>query len=49
LPTAQQQIATLELENAELRAELEQAIKLAYLGMMATTVAPSGKSTHSQY
>jgi C4-dicarboxylate-specific signal transduction histidine kinase len=39
LPTAQQQIATLELENAELRVELEQARKLAYLGMMATTVA----------
>jgi C4-dicarboxylate-specific signal transduction histidine kinase len=49
LPTlsAQQQIATLERENAELRVELEQARKLAYLGMMATTVAPSGESTHS--
>lgn len=32
-------IATLERENAELRVKLESARKLAYLGMMATTVA----------
>jgi C4-dicarboxylate-specific signal transduction histidine kinase len=34
-----QQIAALERENAEQRAELEKARKLAYLGSMATTVA----------
>jgi C4-dicarboxylate-specific signal transduction histidine kinase len=41
LPTLSknQLIAALERENAELRVELEKARKLAYLGMMATTVA----------